>query len=74
MLNFSNQAKIYVCTDVPDMRKGVNGLSEIVREAFTPAAGESWGFAKGEKTFFRGKTSCGFPQRGFRKSFCCHGL
>jgi len=34
MLNFSNQANIYVYTDVTDMRKGVNGLSGIVREAF----------------------------------------
>jgi len=34
MLNFSNQANIFVYTDVTDMRKGVNGLSGIVREAF----------------------------------------
>jgi len=34
MLNFSNQAKIYVYTEVTDMRKGFNGLSGIVRKAF----------------------------------------
>jgi len=34
MLNFSNRSNIYVYTDVTDMRKGVNGLSGIVREAF----------------------------------------
>ena len=33
MLNFSNQTKIYVYTEVTDMRKGFNGLSGIVREA-----------------------------------------
>jgi len=34
MLNFSNRSNIYVYTDVTDMRKSVNGLSGIVREAF----------------------------------------
>jgi len=34
MLNFSNRSNIYVYTDVTDMRKGINGLSGIVREAF----------------------------------------
>ncbi len=34
MSNFSNQATIYVCTGVTDMRKSVNGMSGIVEEAF----------------------------------------
>lgn len=31
MLNVSTQSKIYVYTDVADMRKGIDGLSGIVR-------------------------------------------
>lgn len=34
MLNLSTRSKIYVYTSVTDMRKGVHGLSGIVREYF----------------------------------------
>jgi transposase len=34
MLNMSHSAKIYVYTPVADMRKGVNGLSGIIRSEF----------------------------------------
>lgn len=34
MLNLSANAKIFVCTEVTDMRKGFAGLSAIVREQF----------------------------------------
>jgi len=34
MLNVSSQTKIYVYASAADMRKGINGLSGIVREQF----------------------------------------
>lgn len=34
MLNLTSQSKIYVYTSVTDMRKGVHGLSGIVRSEF----------------------------------------
>jgi transposase len=34
MLNVTNSTKIYVYTSVTDMRKGVHGLSGIVRDEF----------------------------------------
>lgn len=33
MLSLTSTAKIYVCTSAVDMRKGVNGLSGLIRDA-----------------------------------------